>query len=236
MSWLPIIGLALLAFIVAALILRMKRGGYMLFGATLLFGLTGYALQGAPAMPGSPKPAQARPSEAGFAMIDSRRALFDEGRPPANMLVLADGFARKGQHGDAAEILRGSLRDAPQDAESWVALGNALVEHAEGQLTPASLYAYGKADAAAPGHPGAPYFLGVALIRSGQPAQARGIWAEVLEEAPADAAWREPFAERLARLDELLARMAAEGVGPAPGSAPPPVSPTAQGAPMGPAL
>lgn len=236
MSWLAIIGLALLAFIAAALILRMPRSGYMLFGATLLFGLTGYALQGEPGMPGSPKPAKARPSEAGFAMIDSRRALFDSGRAPGNMLILADGFARRGRHADAAEILRGSLRDAPQDAESWVALGNALVEHAQGQLTPASLYAYGRADAVAPGHPGAPYFLGVALIRSGQPGQARGIWAELLAGAPADATWREPFAQRLARLDELLARIAEEGGGPMPSQAPSPPAQAGPGAPMGPGL
>ena len=220
MGWIAIIGLAALAFLLAVLLLRLPRAGYMLFGATLLFGLAGYALQGAPDMPSAPKPAAARPSETGFALIDSRRALFNPDRPPTAMLTLADAYSRQGRHGDAAEILRGAVSTAPTDGESWVALGNALVEHAEGQLTPAALYAFGEADKVAPGHPGAPYFLGVSLIRSGQPGQARGIWAEVLENADADAPWRPAFEERLARLDQLLAQMAAQGAGPAPAAAP----------------
>ena len=207
MSFVPAIVLAALAFALAAFVLRLPRSAWTLFGAALLFGLTGYALQGSPGQAGAPKAAVDELAATGEGLVEARRQMFDPNQPPSRFVTVADGFARRGQYADAAGILNGAIEENPRDAEAWLALGNALVEHAEGQLTPAALYAYGRAETLAPANPAAPFFLGAALIRGGRLVEARGLWADLLERAPADAEWRPLLAERLARLDLLIAQM-----------------------------
>lgn len=210
MIWLPLIALALCAFLLAAFVIKLPRGAWALFGAALLFGLTGYALQGSPGLAGSPRMAQSQGNAGNLALVDARRQMFDPDRAPSRYVTVADGFARRGQYQDAAGMLSGAVSQNSNDGEAWLALANALVEHADGSLTPAALYAYGEAQRVLPGHPGPAYFLGVSLIRSGRPLEARQLWAETLERAPADAPWRPQMEERLARLDQLLAQMGSQ--------------------------
>ncbi len=207
MIWLPLIALALVAFVLAAFVVKLPRSGWALFGAALLFGLVGYALQGSPGLAGSPKLPSIKNNAGNFALVDARRQMFNPDRAPSRYVTVADGFARRGQFEDAAGILSVAVSQNSNDGEAWLALANALVEHADGSLTPAALYAYGQAQEVLPGHPGPSYFLGVSLIRSGQPVEARKLWAETLERAPADAPWRQQIEERLARLDELLVQI-----------------------------
>jgi cytochrome c-type biogenesis protein CcmH len=204
-TFVPIILLAAAAFAFAALVLRVPRTGWALFGAALLFGLAGYALQGSPGQAGAPK-APVAAAEAGVALVDARRELYGPA-PPSKYVTLADGFARRGQFADAAGLLRGSLADNPDDAEAWLALANALVENAEGQLTPAAVYAFNRAERVDPASPGPGFFLGVALINSGRPVEARKLWQDMLTRSPADAPWRAGLKERLDRLDVLIAQM-----------------------------
>jgi cytochrome c-type biogenesis protein CcmH len=206
MSFVPIILLAAAAFAVAVLALRLPRSGWALFGAALLFGLAGYALQGSPGQAGAPKAAAAQAADVGVALVDARRELYGPA-PPSRFVTLADGFARRGQFADAAGILRGALDDNPRDGEAWLALANALVENAEGQLTPAAMYAFSRAERVDPDSPGPGFFLGVALINSGRPLEARKLWSDMLERAPVDAPWRAGLKERLDRLDVLIAQM-----------------------------
>ena len=210
MNWLPPIALAAALFLFVAFVLRLPRAGWPAFGAALLFGLAGYALQGRPDMPSAPRDAAPQPSESSSAMIDARRELFDPSVPPSNFVVSADGFARRGRYDEAAQFLRGVVRDNPENAEAWVALGNALVEHADGNPTPAAVYAYAQAERAAPGHPAAPSFLGIAVLRAGRPEDTRAIWRQMIDAAPEGADWVGPMEERLARLDSMMAGMSAQ--------------------------
>lgn len=210
MIWFPLIALALVTFLLAAFIIKLPRSAWALFGAALLFGLAGYALQGSPGLAGSPTLGVTDNNAGNTALVDSRRQMFDPDRAPSRFVTVADGFARRGQYEDAAGILSGAVSQNSNDGEAWLALANALVEHADGSLTPAALYAYGQAQKTLPGHPGPSYFLGVALIRSGKPLEARKLWAETLERAPADATWRPQMEERMARLDDLLLQVVGE--------------------------
>lgn len=206
MTWIPILAVAALAFLVAAFLLKLPRTGWALFGAALLFGLTGYALQGSPGQPAAPKQASQVQAETGELMIAARREFFDPNQPPARFVVTADAFSRRGAHENAANFLRNAVDENPQDAEAWVAFGNALVEHADGQLTAAALFAFSRAEEVLPGNPAPGYFVGLAMLRSGQPGRARAIWAQLLESGEDDAPWKPALQERLARLDALLAQ------------------------------
>ena len=207
MTWLLVLAMAVATFVIAAFVLRMPRAGWALFGAALMLGMAGYALQGSPAQEGAPRSATPEATPEGAAMVEERRALFDPDFPPSRFVVTADGFSRRGQYAEAAEFARGAVEENPEDTEAWLALGNALVEHADGQLTPAALYAFSEAERTDPEHPGASYFLGLAFLRSGRPNEARDLWRELVERAPDDAGWKPLMEERLARLDAMLGRI-----------------------------
>lgn len=203
MTWLPIIALAALAFLAAAYWLRLPKAAWTLFESALLFGLAGYAMQGSPRLPAAPRDPVADEAGTGAMMVEARREFYGPGLP-SRYVITADGFARRGQYADAANFLRNAVAENPRDAEAWLALGNALVDHAGGQLTAAALYAFSQAEALGAGNPAPAYFLGLALLRSGRPGETRAIWAELLAAAPADAPWRAALADRLARLDAML--------------------------------
>jgi cytochrome c-type biogenesis protein CcmH len=206
MTWLLAIGLALAAFVVAALVLRAPRKSWEAIGAALLLGVAGYALQSSPGVPAAPKQARETLSGDPAALVKARSKVTKSGIPPQDRwVVIADAMARNSQFGDAAEVLRGAIGRDPKNAEAWLAMANALVQHADGLLTPSSLYAYRRASEAAPEHPGPPYFLGLALAQSGRFAEARTLWRKLLDQTPPDAPWRSDLTQQLGRLEALIA-------------------------------
>ena len=212
MSWLPILLLAAVTFVMAVYWLKLARGLWMLFGSAMLFGLAGYALQGNPGLAGAPsEPVAEDNTQTGELMVEARREFYPAGRMPSRFVVTADAFTRQGQHGQAANFLRNAVAENPSDGEAWVALGNALVEHAGGRLTAAALYAYSQAEKVSPENPAPTYFLGLAFLRAGEPANTLTLWRELLESAPADAEWRGPLAARLERLEAILGVTEQEG-------------------------
>jgi cytochrome c-type biogenesis protein CcmH len=205
-GWLAVGALTLAAFAFAVLVLKLPREGLTLFGAVLVFGLAGYAWQGSPGQPSAPKAAAPAQSDQGEAMVEGRASLFDRTQPPPSYLLTSDAFARRGQFADAAALLQKGLIENPQDQEGWLALGMALVGHADGFVTPAALQAFGRAKAINPVHPGAEYMLGAAYMNSGEIRAARNVLAGLVENSPPDAPWRAGVAEEVARLDDMIAR------------------------------
>lgn len=210
LTWIAIGVVTLAAFAAMVLVLKLPRRGWELVGSALLFGLAGYALQGHPGLAGSPTP----PSESrdladaattNAALVKQRQAMGDAYGSGREWLVLSDALVRQGQYGAAAEVLRKAAERSPRDADIWVAMGNALVGHSEGLITPAAQYAFRRAAAIDPQHPGPPFFMGMALAQTGHLGDARALWAALLARAPADAPWRADLAQRLQRLDMMLA-------------------------------
>ncbi|WP_066555234.1 tetratricopeptide repeat protein [Croceicoccus bisphenolivorans] len=207
MGWAIAFVLAGVTFAALVFVLKLPRGGREFAGAALLLGLSGYALQGSPSEPGSPTAPRENAESGQAALIEARRAMGDEFGEGRNYLITADAFARAGQFGAAATLLRGATRKTPNDPDVWLALGNALVGHADGIITPAALYAFQKAADIAPDHPGPPFFTGLALAQSGQFEDARAIWQKLLDRpGEEDAPWRADLAARLARLDAIIAQ------------------------------
>ncbi|MBA3055184.1 MAG: tetratricopeptide repeat protein [Sphingomonadales bacterium] len=215
MTWAIVIGLALLVFGLIAFALRAPRASWEVIGAALLLGIAGYALQGRPGQPGSPREPAETIANKGDAGVAERQKLGSEADLGDKHLVIADALARHGQFADAAEVLGGAVELDPANAEAWLAMGNALVGHAEGTISPASIYAYGQAATAAPDSPGPPFFLGMALIQSGRLAEGRSVWADLLARSPADAPWRGDLDKRLAELDRFMAGGQPAGEAPA---------------------
>ena len=210
MSWLAILALAVAGFAFAAFVIKLPRSSWTLFAAALLFGLAGYATQGAPDQPSAPKTAQALDPGSGEAMVEARKEFYDEGVLPSRYVVTADGFARRGQYRDAIDFLRNAVAENPNDSQAWVAMANVLVEHANGTLSEAAEFAYARARATNPDNAAADYFQGIAMIRNSRFEEARELWAAALQAAPEDARYRADLAARLAALDLAIARIEQE--------------------------
>ena len=169
------------------------RGGVLTASAAaLLLGASGYALQGRPNTPGAP--AQGAEGRDFFPLTDARHAFFGDFTPAEPWLRMSEALARDGKGEDAVGILQNAVTRYPGDAQLWIGLGNALVDHARGITPPAEL-AYKRAEQLVPGHPAAPFFYGLALARSGDRTAAVQMWREILKTAPKDAQWR-PLVER----------------------------------------
>ena len=191
MGW--VILLALISLGIGGLRLLGVRGGGLTAGAAaLLVGAAGYALQGSPNLRGAP----ARGTEAGdsFPLTQARHAFFGHFTPAESWLRMSEALARDGKSEDAVGILENAVKRYPGDAQLWIGLGNALVDHAHG-MTPAAELAYRRAEEMMPGYPGPPFFYGLALARSGDREGAVKIWRGILATAPPGATWR-PLVEQ----------------------------------------
>lgn len=191
MGWVAL--LLLLGVSLGMLRLLGVRGGLLTASAAaLLLGAAGYALQGSPSLPASP--ARSGEGHEVLPLTDARHAFYGYFTPAETWLRMSEALERDGNSVDAVGILENAVRRYPGDPQLWIGLGNALVDHARG-LTPPAELAYKRAEEAAPGHPGAPFFYGLALARSGDRDGALAIWEQILKTAPADAGWR-PLVER----------------------------------------
>lgn len=228
MTWVVVLLIAAAVFGLLAFVLKMPRAGWELSGAALLVGIAGYALQGSPAQPGAPKAPVENKRAADEALVKQRQQMGDQFAQGQSWLILADGLARQGQYGAAAEVLRKGTQQFPKDADLWVSLGNALVGHSDGLITPAAQFAFQKAASIAPDHPGPPFFMGLALAQSGRLADARAMWAELLRRSPDDAPYRGDLVERIQRIDSIIAQSSGAGTAGAP-VPPPPEEPAQSG-------
>lgn len=200
MGWLIALGLVVA---VAGALWRwggLPRAALEAVGAALLLGLAGYALQGSPEQPGNPvtvAQAEVQVDESDLQLRDKMGGGFGSAK---QWLTAADGAMRAGVPAAAVTYIRSGLRDHPNDPDLWLGLGNALIVHNGGQISPAATFAFQKAADIAPQHPGPPFFMGLAMAQNGKFAEARAVWTELLQRSPADAAWRGDLEARIAEL------------------------------------
>lgn len=196
MGWLIL--LLLIAGCLGLLRLLGVRGGLLTAcAAALLLGGAGYALQGRPSLAGAPAPG----SEVAdiFPLTEARHAFYGNFTAAESWLRMSEALARDGKSEDAIGILSNAVHRYPGDAQLWIGLGNALVDHSRG-LTPAAELAYQRAAEVSPGYPGPHFFYGLALARSGDRAGALAEWKQILATAPQNASWRSLVEQGVAAL------------------------------------
>lgn len=205
MTWLLIAALALVVLLVLTFGFRTPRKGWEAIASALVLGLAGYALQGHPGQAGQPHDEVAKPNIFATTLVDERQKVVGATVQLSSWEMVGDALMRHGDYADAATMLKGAVEKDPKNSAAWLAMASALVGHADGSLSPAALYAFRKASAADPAAPGPPLFLGLALAGSGQFDDARALWVDLLQKAPADAPWRPDLVARLQRLDQIIA-------------------------------
>ena len=143
-------------------------------GPLLALGL--YLLLGAPGLPDQPFAARlqqwrgvADPSQLTAPQLAAVLQDVVKHRPKdlEGRLLLARAQAASGDLPGAVQTLKSASRLAPGDVDIWAALGEALVEQAQGRETPAAIDAFQRAAALDPQAAGPRYHLGRAKIMNG---------------------------------------------------------------------
>jgi cytochrome c-type biogenesis protein CcmH/NrfG len=209
MGWLLI-----LLFAAALLLALWRLGGFdrtalQLLGAALFVAMAGYAWQGRPGLAGKPVPPPVRQKLPDTEFAGAREGMLGQFDTASRWLTIADSYHRSGDTQNAVGVIRAGIRAHPNDADLWVGLGNALIVHADGMMSPAAELAFQRAAKLAPDHPGPKFFYGLALAQGGKFEEAETVWRNLLASAPAGAGWRPMVEERLA----LIAQAKAAGAG-----------------------
>ncbi|MEY3658305.1 MAG: hypothetical protein RL425_1066 [Pseudomonadota bacterium] len=178
---------------------RLSPGASYVSAAGLVLGLVGYSLQGSPSLPSAIvaskplAPAQLPSSN------DAQNNLIGQVGPDSQTLAQADAYFRINRPDLAARVIQGALRRDPKNPALWTGLGNAMVGHEQGFLSPAAEYAYVRALQIAPGYPGALYFYAMALAENDRAKEARPFFERLVETIPADAPFKKSLVSDLDR-------------------------------------
>lgn len=211
MGWIVIAILAVAVLAVLWRVARLPRSVIELVAAALLLGVAGYAWQGSPTLAGRPTPPR-EDASANSAEIESLPELkIANVGSSADVLAAADGLIERRMASYAVATIKAALARSPNNADLWVGLGNALVVHNEGQMSPASQLAFDRASQLVPDHPGPPFFMGLAYAQAGQLDRAEQVWRGLLDRSPAGAPWRGELEQRLASLDTVRAQQGGMG-------------------------
>lgn len=204
MGWVAL-GLIGLLVVGALWALGVARPLWTFVGAGLMLGATGYAVQGRPGLPGHPVEAFTRPIAVDQTMIELRGDMLGRYTGDVAYLIAADALTRSGNPRAAVQVILGGIRHVPNSLALWTWLGMAYATHDGGAVSPASRFAFDQAMRINSKHPAPPFFLGLALIQSGDFAAARPYWARALALTPKGISYRPLIAERLVVLDQYLA-------------------------------
>jgi cytochrome c-type biogenesis protein CcmH len=208
MGWIMLGAIALAALLVLTA-LRYPRKLWAVPATAIMLGAAGYAWQGSPGLAGHPVKPNAQKAEVDQGLIDLRDAMFGKyGTYAWSYANMADGMARTGNPELAVAVWQGAVRKVPEDVALWTGFGVALAEHDGNQISPAAQFAFDKAMKMAPGHPGPPFFYGLALIRASRFAEAKPWWEKAVALTPETATYHRELASRLLALDAYLAATA----------------------------
>jgi cytochrome c-type biogenesis protein CcmH len=199
-AWGFVIGGAVFALAILWRFGKLPRSALELTVAALLAGVAGYAWQGSPGEPGTSVSAGEATDKLDAGTVASRKNMMGQFGNEAQWLDYADTMTRMGQTQMAVLAMRSGIRDNPKSPDLWVGLGNALVAHGDGLISPAAKFAFEQAARLSPKHPGPPFFLGVALVQQGKVEEAAATWQKLLDRSPKDAPWRGDVERRLAAI------------------------------------
>jgi cytochrome c-type biogenesis protein CcmH len=207
-GWIVMLLLALALLAALFPFARRDKGALQFLAAALLLALAGYAWQGRPDEPGSPKSQAAAAAERpddDFAVL--RPELLGRFDRDSYWMTLADAERRRGNPREAAEILRAAVERNPRSSSLWIAYGYTLVANGDA-VSPASELAFQRAGQLAPDNPAPTFFHALALtreVRLENYQRAFNEWTQLLASVPESSQYHAAITERLAALQQAAA-------------------------------
>ena len=206
-GWIVILLLAAAVLLGMLPWLRKDVGALQFVGAALLLAFAGYAWQGQPGMTGVPKAQEVAPPRPDSDFARLRREVFPQFDRNAGWLTTAEAIMRMGRPADAVGTLRNALNESPRSMVLWLGLADALLQHANGMLTPSAHLAFERAASVGSGHPAPSFFYALALAKNGQFDEAEQLFGQVLSMPSTTEAWR----QNVDRARAAITRMRAGG-------------------------
>jgi cytochrome c-type biogenesis protein CcmH len=176
---------------------RLPKGLWQVAASALLLGMTGYALQGRPTVKSSPAKSLAVTEDAAVQLVAMRADMDQSFGSAKRWLVTADSFARQGDYKLAAAYIQSGLRNEPENADLWSALGLQLMLASKGQMSAPAQLAFDKARAIQPNYPAPYYFAGLARLFGGDLNSAILLWEKTLSLATPKAKWKAQLESQL---------------------------------------
>lgn len=204
------IALALLAAVsLAGLILlgRLQKGYWQIAAAAVLLGMTGYALQGRPAVQSAPAKSLAAKEDAAVQLVEMRADMDQSFSGAKRWLITADSFAKQGDYKLSASYIQAGLKQNPQDPDLWSALGLQLMLASNGEMSMPAQLAFDKARAIRPNYPSPYYFGGLSRLFNGDIDGAILFWEKTLSLATPNAKWKPRLESQLANAKSLQAQI-----------------------------
>ncbi|MDB5712619.1 MAG: hypothetical protein JWO15_16 [Sphingomonadales bacterium] len=203
MGWITLIVLTVAAFLLLWRFADLPRTSLELLGAVLTIGIAGYAWQGSPGEPGSPVTSREAAGKVDANAIIAERKMRTGTGEEGAWLDMGDALARAGATQEAVLAMRSGIRDHRNSPDLWVGLGNALIAHGDGLVSPAAMFAFQHAASLSPEHPGPPFFYGLALAEQGRLSEAASVWRNLLARTSNNAPWRADLIARLTAIGGL---------------------------------
>lgn len=198
----------LLVAAIAGLMLRgswKQRPRVALVLGLMGLGLLGYGFDGRPDLPAEPAPRMTADRASTTEFETARQALLTNSGDVGAWLTFSDALTREGHTEDAVDGLQVALSTMPRDADLWVGLGQALMMHAGGMVTPAARLAFDRASILAPRNPAPRYFLGLAWLQTGDARAALREWQTLRADSPPGAPWLPDLDSRITAVKAMIA-------------------------------
>ncbi len=177
---------------------------HLALGIAAAAALGGYARTGHPSQPDRPAPPRVETPMAEPEIEAARTRLLQNQGDVGAWLLLSDALARQGATEESVAAMQVALKAFPRSPDLWVGLGNALVLHAGGAVTPAARLAFGRASMIDPLHPAPRYFLGLAYLQAGHPEDALATWQALRVDSPAGSPWLRDLDERIVAVRAMV--------------------------------
>ena len=203
-----LVAIALLVALLAGLTLRgswRSRPRVVAVLGALLLGLGGYLVAGHPELPAVPAPRPEADRATTSEFEAARQKLLTNAGDVGAWLTFSDALTREGRTEDAIAGLQTALNAMPDDADLWVGLGQAMMIHAGGMVTPAARLAFDNASKLAPENPAPRFFLGLAWLQAGDAKAALAEWQALRAASPPNAPWLPDLDERIAAVQMMIA-------------------------------
>lgn len=213
-GWVALVLLAAVSLAALVLLGRLQKGYWQVAAAAVLLGMTGYALQGRPAVLSSPAKSLAAKEDAAIQLVDMRADMDQSFGGAKRWLVTADSFAKQGDYKLSASYIQAGLKKNPQDPDLWSALGLQLMLASNGQMSLPAQLAFDKARAIRPNYPSPYYFGGLSRLFNGDIDGAILFWEKALSLATPNAKWKPRLESQLANAKTLQAQIKANATAP----------------------
>lgn len=189
-GWVSLGLLAVLSLCALLAIGRFKGGLWQIAAAAILLGMTGYALQGRPAVPASLAKPLGGTEDAAVQLVEMRADMDQSFGGAKRWLVTADSFAKQGDYKLSASYIQAGLRQNPEDPDLWSALGLQLMLASQGKMSPPAQLAFDKAREIRPNYPSPYYFAGLSRLFEGDVNATILLWEKALSLATPKAKWK----------------------------------------------